>query len=114
MQKRSGLADPPIGVRRRADPDGTAERNPDLHPQKRTQKRALTDAPEGASSGRIAPSAKKPQAIYLRFRSGAKENRTPDLLHAMEALYQLSYSPETSGNAIGGTGLQHPPRTVTA
>ena len=24
---------------------------------------------------------------------GAKENRTPDLFHAMEALYQLSYSP---------------------
>ena len=28
-----------------------------------------------------------------RDRSGAKENRTPDLFHAMEALYQLSYSP---------------------
>ena len=27
---------------------------------------------------------------------GAKENRTPDLFHAMEALYQLSYSPETA------------------
>ena len=26
---------------------------------------------------------------------GAKENRTPDLLHAMQALYQLSYSPGT-------------------
>ncbi|MCU1496710.1 MAG: hypothetical protein JWM47_663 [Acidimicrobiales bacterium] len=25
--------------------------------------------------------------------SGAKGNRTPDLFHAMEALYQLSYSP---------------------
>ncbi len=24
---------------------------------------------------------------------GAKGNRTPDLFHAMEALYQLSYSP---------------------
>ena len=37
--------------------------------------------------------AKKPQAIYLGFWGGAKENRTPDLFHAMEALYQLSYSP---------------------
>ncbi len=26
--------------------------------------------------------------------SGAKESRTPDLLHAMQALYQLSYNPE--------------------
>src|SRR3546814_17661867 len=32
---------------------------------------------------------------------GAKENRTPDLFHAMEALYQLSYSPE------GGFNLEH-------
>ena len=29
------------------------------------------------------PNAKKPQAIYLGLRSGAKENRTPDLFHAM-------------------------------
>ena len=28
------------------------------------------------------------------FFRGAKGNRTPDLFHAMEALYQLSYSPE--------------------
>jgi hypothetical protein len=30
--------------------------------------------------------------------SGAMENRTPDLFHAMEALYQLSYSPERSAH----------------
>ncbi len=30
------------------------------------------------------------------LRSGAKGIRTPDLLHAMQALYQLSYSPEGS------------------
>jgi hypothetical protein len=29
----------------------------------------------------------------LRKGSGAEGNRTPDLFHAMEALYQLSYSP---------------------
>ena len=29
--------------------------------------------------------------VFLR---GAKESRTPDLLHAMQALYQLSYNPE--------------------
>ena len=28
------------------------------------------------------------------FGSGADQNRTGDLLHAMQALYQLSYSPE--------------------
>ena len=34
-----------------------------------------------------------PQFASLFF-SGAKESRTPDLLHAMQALYQLSYNPE--------------------
>ena len=29
---------------------------------------------------------------------GAKEIRTPDLLHAMQALYQLSYNPEGTPN----------------
>jgi hypothetical protein len=29
----------------------------------------------------------------MLLSSGAKEIRTPDLLHAMQALYQLSYSP---------------------
>ena len=28
--------------------------------------------------------------------SGVKENRTPDLLRAKQALYQLSYDPETN------------------
>jgi len=31
-------------------------------------------------------------------KSGARGNRTPDLFHAMEALYQLSYSPGTPSN----------------
>ena len=45
------------------------------------------------------------RACGLRFRSGAKGNRTPDLFHAMEALYQLSYSPEgtpTVAPAVAG------------
>jgi hypothetical protein len=29
-----------------------------------------------------------------KIGGGAKGNRTPDLLHAMQALYQLSYSPK--------------------
>ncbi len=38
---------------------------------------------------------KEPLAYRKRlFFSGAKESRTPDLLHAMQALYQLSYNPE--------------------
>jgi hypothetical protein len=30
---------------------------------------------------------------------GAEGNRTPDLFHAMEALYQLSYSPAKHGDS---------------
>ena len=33
------------------------------------------------------------RSLARAARCGAKENRTPDLFHAMEALYQLSYSP---------------------
>jgi hypothetical protein len=32
----------------------------------------------------------------LRRRSGAMGTRTPGLLHAMQALYQLSYSPSAA------------------
>ncbi len=31
--------------------------------------------------------------MILEDRSGLKENRTPDLLNAIQALYQLSYEP---------------------
>lgn len=31
-----------------------------------------------------------------RYHCGPEETRTPDLLHAMEALYQLSYRPDQS------------------
>jgi hypothetical protein len=34
----------------------------------------------------------------LRDQSGAEGDRTPDLLHAMQALSQLSYSPGADGN----------------
>ena len=33
--------------------------------------------------------------------SGAKETRTPDPLHAMQVLYQLSYGPITDDRALG-------------
>src|SRR5580700_11081805 len=47
---------------------------------------------------------------------GAKEIRTPDLLHAMQALYQLSYSPGTAPcqqhvSRRQHTGSQHRLRT---
>jgi hypothetical protein len=35
----------------------------------------------------------KAQVAALFFICGAKEIRTPDPLHAMQMLYQLSYSP---------------------
>ena len=34
---------------------------------------------------------------------GPEETRTPDLLHAMEALYQLSYRPILNSNDISKT-----------
>lgn len=33
---------------------------------------------------------------------GADADRTRDLVHAMDALYQLSYSPEWDGNVTSG------------
>jgi hypothetical protein len=48
-------------------------------------------APRGHFSGRFA---KRPAAKPLVGGSGADENRTHDLLHAMQALCQLSYSPK--------------------
>ena len=40
----------------------------------------------------------------LHALRGAMGIRTPDLLNAIEALYQLSYDPETSNN-IGGFSI---------
>ena len=34
------------------------------------------------------------------FLNGAKETRTPDPLHAMQVLYQLSYGPMNAGDAL--------------
>src|ERR1700734_4521946 len=45
--------------------------------------------------------------------SGAKRARTADLLHAMQALYQLSYSPDTAHATGTRTGDSIPvPRTL--
>ena len=42
--------------------------------------------------------------LWLQTLSGAMGIRTPDLLNAIEALYQLSYDPETS-NPIAPSSL---------
>jgi hypothetical protein len=43
-----------------------------------------------------------------RVISGAKESRTPDLLSAIQALYQLSYSPAVT--RVRGDGAINLPR----
>ena len=43
----------------------------------------------------------------MELKNGAKETRTPDPLHAMQVLYQLSYGPiELAGAACGPACLQ--------
>ncbi len=44
----------------------------------------------GTEANRVTPTVASAEGSTC----GAKGNRTPDLFHAMEALYQLSYSPE--------------------
>ena len=39
-------------------------------------------------------------AVTGFFKNGAKETRTPDPLHAMQVLYQLSYGPMISEQAL--------------
>ena len=36
----------------------------------------------------------------MLLKNGAKETRTPDPLHAMQVLYQLSYGPMNAGDAV--------------
>ncbi len=40
--------------------------------------------------------------------NGAKETRTPDPLHAMQVLYQLSYGPMNAGDALGLVPSSYP------
>ena len=39
--------------------------------------------------------------LYLGSLNGAKETRTPDPLHAMQVLYQLSYGPMNEVKPVG-------------
>ena len=45
----------------------------------------------------LAPGPARIGTDYLVKSSGAKETRTPDPLHAMQVLYQLSYGPRNDG-----------------
>ena len=43
-----------------------------------------------------------------KLGNGAKETRTPDPLHAMQVLYQLSYGPMNAGDALGLVPSSYP------
>ena len=52
--------------------------------------------------GRLCGYERDGDLTLLSHKSGAKGSRTPDLLNAIQALYQLSYGP---GPARGYTSL---------
>jgi hypothetical protein len=49
-----------------------------------------------------------PRTPFFQKLGGASRDRTGDLLHAMQALSQLSYSPKLKGQhfRFGGSGCQ--------
>ena len=47
----------------------------------------------------FTPDSQKPR-LYLGSLNGAKETRTPDPLHAMQVLYQLSYGPKNADEVL--------------
>ena len=47
----------------------------------------------------FTPDSQKPR-VYLESLNGAKETRTPDPLHAMQVLYQLSYGPKNADEVL--------------
>jgi hypothetical protein len=50
---------------------------------------------------------------FRRGSGGASRDRTDDLLHAMQALSQLSYSPSVQIDSVGGTGPPKERREIT-
>ena len=59
--------------------------------------------PVSAPDGLRQPSISYFNASFFARRTedgGAKEARTPDLLNAIQALYQLSYDPIHNGTAV--------------
>ena len=47
-----------------------------------------------ARARRLAMTRRTPLHLAVEFDGGGKETRTPDPLHAMQVLYQLSYTPK--------------------
>ncbi len=87
---------------RNAGPDQGREQRRRGGPHLVRENAVLRGAPQGtgreAAWSRHTKSGMQPRNPRLHPTScfcGAKENRTPDLLHAMQALYQLSYSPRS-------------------
>jgi hypothetical protein len=54
----------------------------------------------------LMPSVRWPRSALLNQNCGADRDRTDDLLHAMQALSQLSYSPSGGVGPLGRHG--HP------
>jgi hypothetical protein len=65
----------------------------------------VEDGPDPASVGATFGSEQSLSRIRSRIFCGAEGDRTPDLIHAMDALSQLSYSPiEEVRNSYFGLG----------
>ena len=67
---------------------------------------AITCGVQITPTSEITPLRNKPQTqenpvIDWASKNGAKETRTPDPLHAMQVLYQLSYGPITTWKPQG-------------
>jgi hypothetical protein len=76
-----------------------------------------TDSRAGIARGRKLrePVPRRPPAPDLRFFGGGKGIRTPDLLTASQALYQLSYTPEGRFRlAVPGEASEMDPALATA
>ena len=67
--------------------------------------------PPGPWSGERSPQTKKPP-LCGGSSSGASRARTGDLLHAMQALSQLSYSPTPVGGHCNAPAERGPPRSA--
>jgi hypothetical protein len=66
-------------------------------------------AARGGGSAPCAHFARHPHRLAgipgdTPYESGAEGDRTPDLIHAMDALSQLSYGPWTFPSPLGGAG----------
>jgi hypothetical protein len=69
---------------------------PDAHPAESAVTRARDDSPWNDPSNSTDPAMRGP------VRHGARGTRTPDLLGAIQALSQLSYSPAGRSSVPGG------------